>query len=742
MADDLTIQAGVRTGGGATPNVGEGMPPSRTNDALQSLAGFTKFAGNLLAPLIEREKNAAWVDGVTAVMAGRTTEEVAKDNPAWARLFGDNYAVQGARMQEAASHGTRFLTRVTQQMPELRKLSQNEFSRFVADQMEKDLPTDPQAAMLAKQRIVQSLPEVSGQWARANVQWQQEDALIKHTEAVGAAVGLLKTGEEAKRLNPAVMDPAMDDLGWAQFQAAMTVPPGVDPKVHDKIMHQQLVGAMGTPGGVALYRTMRDRGMFDTLPQDVQDRALTNARQSARTDVATRMFQQHPELVAETAALRAEAYKYPVEELIAKASDLNARSEKIMGVPQELWQQLSTAEMETVLRGRDAKLLAIADAAERQRQSRAEAEVRRRERLAETDQRRRERAREKAEDKAAAMEDMLTGLQAALQDPTPGGFGSHMKTTATPKKVRDALNSRVLAELDVTGVQPGSPEWEQKQTAMAQYLTKLVGPNGYEPPASVENITRLALASSSYTPQVQRAVDLMSRIKDPSTRARLISGDQNRTMAAYQGLVQQNTTTDAMGNRTFKGDRDTLWLQAQAQAARPPKVSGGDKGQEIATELREAAGFDTPIMDGLLKREYDERHDLPEEQRRQAAVAAVQSKAYSADGTVVLLADSSINPNAGFSKFGGMPPKAQAAGMKPLLAAWGVRFNASAPPTVYRALDVDGVAQFIAVYDTPTGTQAQRFTGAQVRVSENDIRNPKPDPAAPQQGGVPLRSRF
>jgi transcription elongation GreA/GreB family factor len=740
MADDLTIQAGVRSSGGAAPNIGE-LPPSRTADALAGLSGFAKVANNLLAPVIEREKNVAFVNGITAVMQGRTAEEVVNEQPAWARTFGDNYAVQGARMQEAASAGTRFAIGVQQQMPELRKLSQDQFSRHVADNLEKNLPTDPQAAMLAKQRIVQSLPDLTTQWARANTQWKQEDALVKHTEGVNAEVGLFKSSEEAKRLNPAQVDPATDDLAAAQFQAALSLPPGVDPAAHERVVHKALVGAAGSQGGVAFYSSIKARGMFDALDQDVQHQVLRAATVTARADVEARLFTQHPELVNEAASLRAEAYKHDVPTIMQKAQELNVKTAKTMGIPQELWQQFSTTEMETLLKNRESKLLSVADAEARRQERAADAAQARQERRAEASHDRALRAAERRADKAEVEANRLAEVRSAMGDTTPGGFGSYLKATSTPRRIVNAVNADMLTRFDVSADAPGSQGWEDKQDGLATYLTRLVGPNGMEPPPQVENITRLALASSTFTPQVQRAVDVLSRIKDPSTVARLISGDQKRSIDAYRSLVQQNTTVAKDGTTKFTGDRNSLWLQAQATAVRPPKVSGGEDGLAKAEELQALAGFDTPLMNGILKREYDERHDLPEDQRLQAAVVAVQGKAYSAGGVVVQLADPSINPAGGFTKAGGMPPKAQAAGMKPLLAGWAKKFDATSPPTVYRTHDEKGIAQFIAIYDTPNGTQTQRFTGAMVRVSENSARLPSSDPESTRQKGRIVKSQ-
>lgn len=729
--DDLTIQAGVRTGGGAEPQVGQGMPANPTGDVLEALSGFSKLAGHLLAPVIEREKTAAMVQGAAEVMQGRTTAQVAAENPAWARTFGDSYAVQGAALQEAASHGTRFLTRVQQAMPELRKLSQESFSRHVAAQLEVDLPTDPQAAILAKQRVMQSLPEVTNLWSRSHLQWQQEDALVKHTTAVQSAVELFKTGEEARRLNPGVMDPTLDDAAWGQFMSAMVAPPGVDPKAHEQVMHRSIVGSLGTPGGVALYKALQDRGMWATLPQEVQERGRTQARQQALEAVRRDPLQL--ELGAEVAEFRASAYRHSVPDLLAKAYELNQKAETVLGIPQDLWQQVSTTEMETTLRGREAKILSIQDAAERKRAADLEWERRKALSKHEAAVRRAERAAEKARDKAEKHADMMAGLEQAYASSQPGAFGAALQAQGIPAPVRREINARALQRYDVAGLDPSSPEYGQRVVGMATFLTKLVGPGGMAPPPEIDNLTKGALAGAEYGPAVEYAVNLGLAVKDPATRAALFTGPQARAIDTFRGLVLQNTTQKPGEAPVFKGDKQALWMQAQAMAARPPAPQGGEDGKAIGEELRKLAGFtDSPILDGLLQREYAERHELPEDARRTAALAAVRGKAYSAGGITVLTAPGIGNIGEGFTVHGGMPADKQGYAMKPLLRDWGKRFNATAPPLVYRAPDKQGVAQFVAVFETPTGTREQRFTGHELRVQFNTMTAPpKADPNAP-----------
>ena len=730
--DDLTIQAGVKTGGGASPQAGQApLPPNPTGDVLEALSGFGKLAGHLLAPIIEREKTAAMVQGAAEVMQGRTTAQVAAEGPAWARTFGDSYAVQGAALQEAASHGTRFLTRVQQAMPELRKLGQEGFSRHIATQLEADLPTDPQAAILAKQRVMQSLPEVTNLWSRSHLQWQQEDALVKHTSAVQAAVELFKTGEEARRLNPGVMDPTMDDAAWGQFMSAMVAPPGVEPRVHEQVMHRSIVGALGTPGGVALYKSLQDRGLWATLPQEVQERGRTQARQQALEAVRRDPLQL--ELGAEVAEFRASAYRHSVPELLAKAYELNQKAETTLGIPQDLWQQVSTSEMETTLRGREAKILSIQDAAERKKA--ADLEWERRKALAkwEAKVRKAEAEAKRIRDKQEKIADMMAGLEQAYGSSQPGAFGAALQAQGVPAPVRREINASALKRYDVAGLAPDTPEYQQRVAGMATYLTKLVGPGGMAPPPEIDNLTKGALAGAEYGPAVEYAINLGAAIKDPATRASLFTGTQARAIDTFRGLVQQNTTQKPGEAPVFKGDKQALWMQAQAMAARPPAPQGGDEGRAIGEELRKAAGFeDSPLLDGLLQREYAERHDLPEDARRTAAMAALRDKAYSAGGVTVLTAPGIGNIGEGFTVHGGMPADKQGYAMKPLLKDWGKRFNASAPPLVYRAPDKQGVAQFVAVFETPTGTRQQRFTGADLRVQFNTMTAPPVrDPNAP-----------
>lgn len=731
--DDLTIQAGVKTGGGAAPQVGQApLPPNPTSDVLESLSGFTKLAGHLLAPMIEREKTAAMVNGAAEVMKGRTAAQVAAEQPAWARTFGDSYAVQGAQLQDAAAYGTRFLTRVQQNMPELRKLSQDAFSRHLAEQMEADLPADPQAAILAKQRVLQDVPAITSAWSRANLQWQQEDALAKHTVATQSAVELFKTYSEGWRTNPALRDEVLDDATWGRFMSAMVAPPGVEPAAHERVMHRSIVGALGTPGGAALYGKLQERGFWATLPQEVQERGRTQARQSALETVRRDPIQM--DLAAEVAEFRASAYKHSVPELLARAYELNERSSQALGIPQDLWQQVSTSEMETTLRGRDAKLLSIADAAERKRQ--ADIEFARRKALSryEAQLRAAERKAERARDKAEKEQDMLAGLSQLLTEPNPqpGAFGAALQAQGIPAPVRRAINERAVTAFGPAGADPNSPGYPKRIAGMADYLTRLTGPGGMAPPPEVDNLTKGALAGAEYGPGTQYAIDLALAIKDPATRARLFTGQQTRAVEIFRGLVQQNTTMKPGEAPVFKGDKQALWMQAQASAARPPAPQGGEEGRAIAEELRKLAGFNSPIMDGLLQREYAERHGLPEDTRRQAAVAAVRGRAYSAGGVTVLLAPGVENIGEGFTMAGGMAPDAQGVAMTRLLKDMGKALKTDAEPFVWRAADVKGDAQFVVTFETPKGATTRRFTGGDLReLYQRMLAKPPKDPNAP-----------
>lgn len=706
MADDLTIPVGVRTGGGASPNLGANAPPDRVAETVQTLQGFSKLAGSVLAPIIEREKNAAFVGGVTEVMRGRTADEIAREQPGWARIFGDNYAVQGARMQEAASVGTRFLSSVQAQMPELRKLSQEGFSRHVADAMEKNLPKDPQAAMMAKQRIIQSLPELTGQWSRANVQFQQEQALVQHTEAVGAAVGLLKTGEEAKRSNPAVVDPALDDAAWAKFEAAMTLPPGVDPKVHDQVLHRSLVGALGTPGGVALYAALKKRGMWDTLPQEVQDRGLTNARQLAGQMV--RAGEVPEEMLVEAATLRARAVEHSPEELVKKMLDLNGRVSRVTGIPRELYTMFTGPEQEQVLKEREAKKLAEEVRQERKAENAANAEERRRLAAALRDLPRQLKLLEEYNNRQ-------TGL-AAFNLPSPGAAGEILGSL--PAAARTFAVSEAVAGTDPKGLPVGSAEWQKAVGTRATLYTRMLGESSLPVPAAVRDSLRVPLSQATFGADVQTAIATAQAITDPATRAKVLGADGARLVETFNALYQGAMTPDPKTGRLMPPkDPQALWTAARARAERPPQITGGDEGKALAAELSKMAGFADGALGAEMKDAYDRAPPMPEEARKRFAIASVQHKAYPAGPLTVLREGrESTSPEEGFGGATGLVSLAQQAKTLPALAqAMGSKLKATGQPTVIRGADQGGLARFVFVYDTAQGPQYLTVTGEDVR---------------------------
>jgi len=734
MADDLTIQAGVRTGGGATPNIGADLPQDRTSETLQTLKGFSKLAGSILAPIVEREKNAAYVEGVTEVMRGRTTDEIAAEQPKWARVFGDNYAVQGARMQEAASVGTRFLSRVQTQMPELRKLTQDGFSRYVADAMEADLPTDPQAALLAKQRILQSLPELTGQWSRANVQYGQEQALVQHTEAIGAAVGLLKTGEEAARLNPAVMDPTLDDKAWGQFQAAMTAPIGVDAAVHDKVVNRAIIGALGTPGGVALYATLQKRGMWDTLPQDVQDRGITNARQQAGQMV--RAGEVPPELAQEAAALRVNAAQYTTEEVTTRMLDINKRVSAYTGIPRELYTMFTGPEQEQVLKERESRLRTLREAAERKETREALA------RLAQAQQAQTAWLKgQKARDKAEGERNDLLSAQAAFNLTGPGAAGEQL--ASLPVKARNFAVQAVVSGTDPHGFPVGSTKWSTAVANRAEMYTRMLGDSSLPTPALVRDSIQVPLSQQEFGADVQTAVATATAIKDPATRAKVLKADMARLVDTYNSLYQGAISVDPRtGATVLPKDTQAIWTAARVRAERV-SITGGEEGKALAQELSVEAGFSSGDMGGELKKAYDHAPAMPEEARRKFAIAEVQHKAYPLGGLTVLRErDSHDQPEDGFGGLTGkMAMSQQGRTLPALVSAIGKGLGASEPPVVVRGANISGLARFILVYSTPSGTQYRTVTGDDVRAAaESELISSKLSVlprSGPQRGRAP-----
>lgn len=732
MADDLTIQAGVKTGGGAAPNLGQALPPSRTADAVSGLQGFAKLASNLLAPVIEREKQAAFVSGMTDVMKGRTAEEVANDQPQWARFFGDNSAVAGARMQEAAAYGTRFVTSINERMPELRKLSQADFSRHVAEAMEVGLPTDPQAAALAKGRIVESLPDLTNQWARQNVQWQQEDSLAKYTEYMGSEVRTFAVSAEARRLNPAAVDEAMDERVTLSFMNALVKPAGVKEEVHQKVVEKMLLGVVGSPGGLGAYLALsKNGGLMEQMSPEFRDRMEIQMQQSLRRDTLPSAYKQAGEqgfgLGWRAWTDKAITSANPAATLQQGAKDLNAEFAKMTGIPESVHQFISPQKLDSAMNA----VLSAQERAAAAAQRKADAAERAADRKHDAEQRRLDRQQKKAD--AIPLQVSAVGNYFQMFGGAPGMAGAAVDNDPDIRQAgKDAATAEFFKQHTLAGKQPGTPEYEQAAAAQALWLTSMVQPDKKLSNTLVTNTLLQPLLATNWSEQARDSLAAISKMP-PASRLWMFGADGDKFITLFNkeraGKEYRDPKT---GQMVSTEDPQAAWERAKRRAATPNlDVTGGQAGLEMRDRFGSEVylkGSQASLFGAAAKRAYDDLgHYEGSDRETQAKIAAMRSVFPVGDWAVVNRAE--VSPT---SMSRGMPMALDRQGiaLNRVLAEKGVPANAR----VMRVQDTDdGDANFYVEWMVDGEVKsAQVFAPEMFAALRPKPANP---PAARRKGG-------
>lgn len=697
---------GVKTGGGARPQATR-MPEDPTRQALGSLSGFMKLAQATAAPALEKARDGEFLRGMMEVQAGRTAEQVAAEQPEWARAFGDPAAVRGAQAQEATAWGARFITGVQANLDELRKLPPDQVTVRMNEALQQSLPTDPTAAALAKQRALQAMPDLMSQYTRAHIAWKQEKAVQDYSASLESEAQLLKVTMERYRQNPAeTLDtlPAID-----RFLQAAAPPEGMNPDTHRKLLEHTVAGMVGA-GGFGAYRALREVGFIDQLSQKAQDQVTTQAYQAAAQAVKASGKQLLP-LSEKWANIYAEAWKHDEGWLAEQADGLNAEAEKTLGIPQDFFRFISDQQVEGA-QHRRANKLASEEAKEAARKA---AEEQRRTRAAITAA---EKRREEADKRAQA--DLLQAvIGSALELAGPGEAGARLAAAGIPRAAVRELENRKWQELDPSKAQPGTPEYAERVQGAAQFLYRYSGGAGSKPiPRDFHNKLFRGLTSTTFGRDTQDAVAILSQVEQMPNGSYLLGrldlGEQAHAVRIFRQLA---TAASASAK---PADPAELWARARTEALLP-RPPGGALGTQAA-RLQKDLGITHPAAQGIIASTIKSLDSLAGDELVQGVRGALEGKLYQAGkNTVFLERGANTDITQGFGRVV-LTVSNQAKALdeyvkhaKKLTKAQGDPVIVRLPNVMVKDPEARGgqrqQAQFLLQFNTPTGIHTTTVTG-------------------------------
>ena len=141
---------------------------------------------------IKEARTKAYVTGMQRAMTGEAVDDIARDQPAWSKVFGDSDAVEGARAYSTEATVQKTLLSIESDMPNLRRMDSagaNEFfTKSVQAAMTGHAATD-NAIISALQR---SMPAVMKRHASEHYAFMQVEATRAESEAIHAGADRLQ----------------------------------------------------------------------------------------------------------------------------------------------------------------------------------------------------------------------------------------------------------------------------------------------------------------------------------------------------------------------------------------------------------------------------------------------------------------------------------------------------------------------------------------------------------------------
>lgn len=176
----VTPLGSVRSGAGWFDSVG-GM----TTELGGNLPGFIESA---FAPALEATKRKREWEGFTAARAGKTMEEITEDKPWYSKLFGPNNYEIGAMTFTAQKQVHDIATDMLTRMPELRKLSPQQFAEELNNVSEGALTGNSYTDAILRKSFMDQAGPLTDLYTKERMAWEQTEQLRMQVDVGSSAM--------------------------------------------------------------------------------------------------------------------------------------------------------------------------------------------------------------------------------------------------------------------------------------------------------------------------------------------------------------------------------------------------------------------------------------------------------------------------------------------------------------------------------------------------------------------------
>jgi hypothetical protein len=335
VTPSLSLQKSTPSNGGVS---GVSSPTlSNPNEAYKkgpepdgTAALLMRVGGEILAPMVEKERNAKFVDGMQRAMQGEAIADMAAEQPWYSKVFGDTPALEGARAYGVSAKVNEVIATQTANMEQLKTLDSKSAAKHFAGVITSSMTGDGNSDALISKAMVDQLPVLMKAQAKAYYGHTQKvamDAMSKHIATGASALQQAGQLHSEDTINES-------DFGKMQqaFVRSIMPPEGINEENYGKVLGANIRRA-AEAGQFHAIEAIRKSGGFDAMTveqQNVVNAAVTSAATKHRNDYA---FQY----VKEIAELRSDAAHPPTGvtpgDIAARYTKMNDAYRKVSGSP-------------------------------------------------------------------------------------------------------------------------------------------------------------------------------------------------------------------------------------------------------------------------------------------------------------------------------------------------------------------------------------------------------------------------
>lgn len=319
------VGAGVAGGSrGVRLDVPEG------NTSVGNLGLLTQFGSKLLEPLIKKEQEQAFIDGMSRAASGEAAAEIEAKRPAWASAFGDSAATQGARLFEKITDAAALQREVAESLTTDRAMPPDEYSKVLYKRLTSRKSGDPTRDSVYMQAALQFLPDAMRMQAKAHMAWQQDQANASAIQMTDHVIAAAHSTVDAMSKDPRVKDEAAYSNTVAAVTSLLSPMPGID---FDKQVRRFVDGVQAgmLRGEFGVMQMLKDNGLLQAMPPAAAEALMATERTESHRALPGKIAERIPGVVEVWSAALVNSDMTP-DQVRAVARTVNANVVEATGI--------------------------------------------------------------------------------------------------------------------------------------------------------------------------------------------------------------------------------------------------------------------------------------------------------------------------------------------------------------------------------------------------------------------------